>query len=444
MRLKDLKLRKLKGQTLYHFVSQCWVGVLWLSCALSSVSRAQEAEHLPRHSDVEVEVVAWVGEPTSDSGSQVLRKQWMPQFSVNEQIILNIEVATPRWFTGGTRIGRVEIQNVIAKQRNQLATNYTERKGGQTWSRQRWEITLYPQVSGTFIIPPIAVDVSVSASDGSKVSGTLYTQPISFEAVIPSGLLNQSLPWFSATSVNIQQQWQMSAENLKAGDTITRKVIINAQDSLSVLLPDLLTNESTSHYRVYPQPDRFDDKQVRGDYQSGRIEESVYVIQQGGEFTLPSYQLQWWNSNTKQLQYEVIEGKTFQARHTAKSFLKAYSVWLINLAVMLMVLAVVITAVRRYFRCHPIPAWFTLRQLLKAQRWGEVRAMLYRQLRINTGQPEMSQADGDENWLEQSARLQQGEKDIRLMKQIWRAIQRKRPKRLKLKVSKALPQLDDT
>ncbi|MCV5803009.1 BatD family protein, partial [Escherichia coli] len=86
-----------------------------------------------------------------------------PSFSVNEQVILTIEVATPRWFTGGTRIGNIEIPNVIAKQRNQLATNFTEQKEGQTWSRQRWEVTLYPQASGDFVIPPVAVGVQVSA-----------------------------------------------------------------------------------------------------------------------------------------------------------------------------------------------------------------------------------------------------------------------------------------
>ncbi|MEZ9417534.1 hypothetical protein AB4189_25760, partial [Vibrio sp. 10N.286.49.E1] len=89
-------------------------------------------------------------------------------------------VATPRWFTGGTRIGGIEIPNVIAKQRNQLATNYTERVGSITWSRQRWEVTLYPMTSGEFVIPTLPVRVQVSAPDGSNVGGTLYTQPIKF------------------------------------------------------------------------------------------------------------------------------------------------------------------------------------------------------------------------------------------------------------------------
>ncbi|MEZ9465084.1 hypothetical protein AB4178_25865, partial [Vibrio splendidus] len=84
------------------------------------------------------------------------------------------------------------------------------------------------------------------------------------------------------------------------------------------------TNEATLQYQAYPQPNRLDDTQERGDYRSSRIEETVYVIQQGGEFTLPEFSFQWWDSKNQRLESAVIEGQVFKARHTLKSFLKAY------------------------------------------------------------------------------------------------------------------------
>ncbi|MCR9702310.1 BatD family protein, partial [Vibrio vulnificus] len=207
------------------------------SLVLSATTCAQDIEDLQRSNHVEL--LAWVGQPPKAQETKTL-----PVFSVNEQVILTIEVATPRWFTAGTRIGHVEIPNVIAKQRNPLATNYTERKDGHTWSRQRWEITLYPQASGRFVVPPIAVSVQVSAPNGENVSGTLYTAPISFDASMPSGLIQPQSAWFSASDVEVEQQWQTSSEPLKVGDAITRTITIRAKDSLSVLLPKLLSNES--------------------------------------------------------------------------------------------------------------------------------------------------------------------------------------------------------
>ncbi|WP_182027362.1 BatD family protein [Vibrio rotiferianus] len=402
----------------------------------TGLANAQDIQDLQRSNDVEL--LAWVGKQGAGADTKEA-----PKFSVNEQVILYIEVATPRWFTGGTRIGSVEIPNVIAKQRNQLATNYTERKGGQTWSRQRWEITLYPQASGQFVIPPVAVGVQVSAPDGSKVAGTLYTQPIKFEASMPSGLLSDDSAWFTATKVSVDQKWTTSNDELKVGDAITRTITINAQDSLSVLLPDLLSNDSTASYQAYPQPNRLDDKQTRGDYQSSRIEESVYVIQQGGEFTLPEHKFQWWNSKSKALETVVIEGKTFKAKHTFKSFVRAYSGWLIGSAVTLFVLVIAALSIHRYYRSRPTPPWLVFRRMVKANRWGAARASLYKQLRSNTGGLEMSKASDTEVWQKRSQRLQEGQEDASLMNALWKGIQALKPKRLKWAIPKALPQLDE-
>ncbi|TDE25753.1 hypothetical protein E1100_02145 [Vibrio owensii] len=409
--------------------------LMMFTLLFTGLANAQDIQDLQRSNDVEL--LAWVGKQGAGADTKEA-----PKFSVNEQVILYIEVATPRWFTGGTRIGSVEIPNVIAKQRNQLATNYTERKGGQTWSRQRWEITLYPQASGQFVIPPVAVGVQVSAPDGSKVAGTLYTQPIKFEASMPSGLLSDDSAWFTATKVSVDQKWTTSNDELKVGDAITRTITINAQDSLSVLLPDLLSNDSTASYQAYPQPNRLDDKQTRGDYQSSRIEESVYVIQQGGEFTLPEHKFQWWNSKSKQLETVVIEGKTFKAKHTFKSFVRAYSGWLIGSAVTLFVLVIAALSIHRYYRSRPTPPWLVFRRMVKANRWGAARASLYKQLRSNTGGLEMSKASDTDVWQKRSQRLQEGQEDASLMNALWKGIQALKPKRLKWAIPKALPQLD--
>ncbi|MDV6250021.1 BatD family protein [Vibrio sp. EA2] len=410
------------------------VFIILVSFCTSGLAFAQDIQDLQRSNDVEIK--AWVGQAPSDE-----EQSTSPNFSVNEQVILNIEVATPRWFTGGTRIGSVEIPDVIAKQRNQLATNFTERKGGQTWSRQRWEVTLYPQASGNFVIPPIAVGVQVSAPDGNNVSGTLYTQPIQFSASLPSGLLSDNTPWFAATNVDVNQEWESSGESLKVGDAVTRRITITAQDSLSVLLPDLLKGESTSRYQAYPQPHRLSDTQTRGDYQSTRTEESVYVIQQGGELTLPVYEFQWWNSQTQQLETIVVEGKSFQAKHTLASFIKAYFAWIVSIVAIVALSLVLFLAVKRYYRTRPTPPWLRFHQLLKSNRWGEARSALYKQLRVNTSELEMSKVSANESWQKKSQHLQQGERNKSLMKAMWREIQNKQ-KRFKLKIPKALPELE--
>ncbi|MDH5905782.1 BatD family protein [Vibrio splendidus] len=448
----DLALEAIQSKRV-RFRAHKWLlsMTLMLSWFFPAVASAADIFDLQKSGDVEL--IAWVGEKPK-SGDKITATK----VSVNEQVILNIEVATPRWLTGGTRIGSIEIPNVIAKQRNQLATNYTERVNGTTWSRQRWEVTLYPMTSGEFVIPTVPVRIQVSAPDGSNVGGTLYTQPIKFEASLPSGLLDNESPWFSATEVDIEQQWQRSSENLKVGDAITRTVTIKAKDSLSVLLPDVLNNESTQQYQAYPQPNRLDDTQDRGNYRSSRIEETVYVIQQGGEFTLPEFSFQWWDSKNQRLETVVVKGNVFEAKHTVQSFIKAYMSVFISVGLALLFSVACFVSVKRYYANRPTPGWLVLRRLLKQGNWPALRTFIYRQLRNETSQLELDKAqlgklNGQKRWLEDSESLQQGREDKNVFTRLWKSL-RKLPSDKsnssnsrsifdRLKIPKALPDLKD-
>ncbi|MFA0238589.1 MULTISPECIES: BatD family protein [Vibrio] len=436
-----------------RFRTHKWLLSMTLILSWFSPFVASAADIFDLQKSGDVELIAWVGEKPK-SGDKITPTK----VSVNEQVILNIEVATPRWLTGGTRIGSIEIPNVIAKQRNQLATNYTERVNGTTWSRQRWEVTLYPMTSGEFVIPTVPVRIQVSAPDGSNVGGTLYTQPIKFEASLPSGLLSDESPWFSATDVDVEQQWQRSSEDLKVGDAVTRTVTIKAKDSLSVLLPNVLTNESTQQYQAYPQPNRLDDTQERGDYRSSRIEETVYVIQQGGEFTLPEFTFQWWDSKNQRLESVVIKGEVFEAKHTFQSFIKAYMSVFISVGLAVVLCGMLFVAAKRYYKNRPTPSWLVLRRLLKQNNWPALRTFIYRQLRNETSQLELNKAqlgklNGQKRWIEDSESLQQGREDKNVFTRLWRGL-RNLPNDTsnssnsrsifdRLKIPKALPNLKD-
>ncbi|PMG42300.1 hypothetical protein BCU90_07115 [Vibrio lentus] len=443
----DLALEAIRSKRT-RFTVRTWLlsMTLMLSWFFPVVASAADIYDLQKSGDVEL--IAWVGEKPK-SGDKITPAK----VSVNEQVILNIEVATPRWLTGGTRIGSIEIPNVIAKQRNQLATNYTERVDGTTWSRQRWEVTLYPMTSGEFVIPTVPVRIQVSAPDGSNVGGTLYTQPIKFEASLPSGLLSDESPWFSATDVDVEQQWQRSSEDLKVGDAVTRTVTIKAKDSLSVLLPNVLTNESTQQYQAYPQPNRLDDTQERGDYRSSRIEETVYVIQQGGEFTLPEFTFLWWDSKNQRLESVVIKGEVFEAKHTVQSFIKAYMSVFISVGLAVVLCGILFVAAKRYYKNRPTPSRLVLRRLLKQNNWPALRTFIYRQLRRETAQLELGKASGQKRWLEDSEALQQGREDRNVFSRLWKGLRNlpcdesnssnSRSIFDRLRIPKALPDLKD-
>ncbi len=190
---------------------------------------------------------------------------------------------------------------------------------------------------------------------------------------------------------------------------------------MSVLLPNVLTNGSTHQFQAYPQPNRLDDTQERGDYRSSRVEETVYVIQQGGEFTLPEFSFQWWDSKNQRLENVMIKGDVFEAKHTVQSFIKAYMSVFITVGLVLLVCIALIVSVKRCYTNRPTPSWLVLRRLLKQGNWPALRTFIYRQLRSETSQLELNKAqlgkaqhgksNGQKRWLEDSEALQQGSED---------------------------------
>ncbi|MGF1787219.1 hypothetical protein L4D00_15600 [Photobacterium swingsii] len=410
----------------------------WLEGADKSAKATQSTKHSNTASD----------EETSDQKAALAQKEAV--YAVSEQIVMVIEVSTPRWLTGGTRIDSIEIPDVIVKQRNPLATNYTQRRDGQTWSIQRWEITLYPQASGQFHIPPTRVTAQVSAPNGQNVQANLTTPPLAFKASLPSGFLSGDKGWVAASALTASEQWQVSREQgeLKVGDSITRSVTLTGTDTLSVLLPPLLTSNrdsETNHkpsdsYHRYPKPNTLDDSQSRGNYQSSRTEEVVYVLQKGGELHFPDLKLQWWNTKTQQLETLVVEGRRFTVKHTMGSWLSLYGPILLTVLVLLAVGYILVRMMLRYYRTRPTPQWLVFSRALKAKSWATARVLVYRKLRGETQQLELHQYQASSSWQSLSQRLQQATLSRAGFIRVWLKLKRVTTKGYAL--PKALPALE--
>ncbi|MDO6541635.1 hypothetical protein [Photobacterium sanguinicancri] len=406
----------------------------WLEGADKNAKATQSTKHSNTASDGE----------TSDQKAALDQKEAV--YAVSEQIIMVVEVSTPRWLTGGTRIGNIEIPNVIVKQRNPLATNYTQRRDGQTWSIQRWEITLYPQVSGQFHIPPTSVTAQVSAPNGQNVQANLTTPPLAFKASLPSGLLSGGQGWVAASALTATEQWQVSRDQgeLKVGDSITRSVTLTGTDTLSVLLPPLLAatenHEPSDSYHRYPQPNALADSQSRGNYQSSRTEEVVYVLQKGGDLYFPNLKLQWWNTKTQQLETLTLEGRHFTVKHTVGSWLSLYGPVLFTVLALLVTSYILMRMLVRYYRTRPTPQWLVFSRALKTKSWATARVLVYRKLRGQTQQLELHQYQASSSWQSLSQRLQQAKLSRAGFIRVWLKIKKVTIKGCSL--PKALPALE--
>lgn len=402
----------------YYFQRYVVYVLVMLTLLMISVNAQASTANMLDKSD-QVTIKTWLGDKDNIHSTKDSKT---PTYAVNQQIILYIEVITPRWFTGGTRIAPIEIPNVVAKQRNQLAMNFTEKKEGITWTHQRWEITLYPQVEGHFVVPSTAVTVQVARPNSTNATGVLYTEPQAFSAIIPSGLLSEQSVWVSGQDFSVEQQWSQSNPELKAGDAITRTLIIKGANTLAMLIPQLIQPIVTADYQIYPQPNQLSDSQTRGDYLSERKESVVYVLQNGGNVSFPAIHLTWWDTETQTLKTIKLEGQSFHVSHTVSSWLHQYWHWLVALVTAIVALVMIAFKTVIYYKTHPLPAWFIYANAIKHQQWSQVRVLLYRALRRHNNQLQLKQYRDTVDWQQDVTQFQSVSITKKLSLSLWKQI----------------------
>ncbi|WP_144213235.1 BatD family protein [Shewanella donghaensis] len=399
--------------------------------------------------------------------------------AVGEQLTLNIQVGSNRWFTRGTQISAVELPNVMSKQREQFSVNSTKRINGETWSFQLWQISLFPQASGRYEVPILDVSIEVMSPSDGKVAGMMVSQTQRFDAILPNASLVDN-NWFSSSEVSVEQQWQQSNPELYVGDSLTRVITTNAADTLSVLLPNTLPSKppntlsnksskkssgsASEQFQAYSDPVQLQDTEQRGDYLSSRIDKQVYIVQQGGKIVFPDVIVSWWDTKNQQLQQQVLAGQTVTVKHTLASWLTYYGNTLMILVLIFIGLLGVIICLVKYYQQHAKPMWWRYINAVRTKSWSQARGLLYKKVRQTNAH--LTLARGIKSQNQKQALLMQQETDEleakkdkpkrHLAYELWFAVSEKESqsekdffkrkfKRLSQKIfPKALPQLEKT
>lgn len=222
-----------------------------------------------------------------------------------ERVRVLINVATPRWFTGGTRLRLPEVPGLVLLQNQEFASNATERRGEETWTLQRWSVDAFATRAGNFTLPPIEVTASVSVAPGSDKMFTRYTQPQAISVAIPQALSELDGPWIASPKVTLEQRIDR-ADTVALGSAIKRTITIHADGVMAMMLPSFTKmNQAISDIaglQSYPEPPLLSNKATRGTLSAKREETTTYIATTPGQVRMPSQPLYWWNTSDASLQ----------------------------------------------------------------------------------------------------------------------------------------------
>lgn len=232
-------------------------------------------------------------------------------------LIFAVEVATPRWFSRGTRVRDFRVENAIVRPVSAFADNQSQQRDAVTWSMQRWRFRLYPQREGTLTLPHLSVFVSVNTEEHGVVEGDVSVTPMALRIETPPGL-DSGDTWVATPSLRIEQQWSGLNEVYLPGDAISRTRRFTIEDAPAMVL-DARELPDIPGLSLYQAPARLDDESSRGSLRGIREEQLVITAEQAGDFTIPGAAYTWLNTRTGNLETIELEAYSFRVQNVADS-----------------------------------------------------------------------------------------------------------------------------
>lgn len=177
---------------------------------------------------------------------------------------------------------------------------------------------LIPQRSGQLQILPPLFTGEMLIRDAGRTSFFGRSQTLMAEAEpLPLEVKPQPADfpgsWLVAGLITLTEEWQPDSSTLTAGEPVTRIITLSAVDVASNQLPDI-DQQLPPNIRFY-----HDQPQPRSAERSGRhvaqkTLTTALIATDAGEVILPEIKLPWWNSQTNQLDYAILPGRTLQVK----------------------------------------------------------------------------------------------------------------------------------
>jgi len=216
-----------------------------------------------------------------------------PRVVVGQRTALRIDVLAPNYMTSPPELPGFQVRNAVTRQLQSV--NLSEQRNGASYAGVRFEFAIYPQEAGSFAISDQKVKVKYAAEPPAVREELLSLPRVSFDAFIPDAAADLN-PYLAANQLTVEQSVQRSSDPLKVGDSITRIVTIQAEETPAMLLPPV-TFPAVDGFAVYPaQPALQDKTEGRTDALTAtRTDSATYILQQPGDYVLPAIDVRWWN-----------------------------------------------------------------------------------------------------------------------------------------------------
>lgn len=202
--------------------------------------------------------------------------------------------------------------------------SFQRQLNGRLWQVIELRYAVFPQQSGTLVIPEFTFTGRevlpgrslLGARLGRRIA--INTQPISVEVKpVPSSFPGDV--WLPARKLEVSELWSKPPESLVLGDSSTRTFQLSAKGLLGSTLPPVNSLDAGAvldGLRFYPGEERIDQTETAAGLTGQRQQSEALVPSQPGSWQLPERVIPWWNTESDRLEYARIPGRRIEVRPT--------------------------------------------------------------------------------------------------------------------------------
>lgn len=247
-------------------------------------------------------------EPAHGNGRDVFIESSIDKTSayVQEQILVSFK------FYYAVPVSRLEpklFQEDQVQVKELPRTDYNANVGGRSYQVTEFKVAVTVDKSGDITLPSTTWN-AYSEDPASSMMGLrsgrqdihrLKTDEFHLKIKPKPANYPAGVPWLPAKSLNIEQEWSRSKDQLVQGEPVTRTITITADGVAAEQLPPIAENLSVNGLKIYPDKPQLDTQTVSEGITATRIDSLSIVPTQSGTLEVPAIDVTWWDTQADQL-----------------------------------------------------------------------------------------------------------------------------------------------
>jgi len=192
---------------------------------------------------------------------------------------------------------------------------------GQPWLVHEIRYAIFPEQSGSLEIPAQTFSARESqprrslfdlGSNGKQIRRT--TKAIVLN-VLPRPAAFTGDNWLPARNLTLEEVWSTPPEQLAAGESATRTIVITGEGLQGAQLPPVLF-PATQGLKYYPDQPVIEDVEVATGLSGTRSDSAALVPTRSGSWELPKLSIPWWDTQAKKMRFATLPARTINVTAT--------------------------------------------------------------------------------------------------------------------------------